>query len=79
MAVKTGEDADLKTLQTAWRDNIQGNQWICGQPDRLLMTTVGEGYMVMAFGSTEAMELFEGKLAEVYPDAQSLYNEAIVS
>lgn len=79
VAVKTGENADQNALQTAWRDAIQGNQWICGQPDRMLMSDVGEGYMVMAFGSTDAMKLFEGKLAEVYPDARSIYNEAIVS
>lgn len=79
VAVKIGENADKATLQTAWRDAIQGNQWICGQPDRLLMADVGEGYMVMAFGSADAMEIFSGKLAQVYPDAQSLYNEAIVS
>lgn len=79
VAVKIGDNADQKTLQTAWRDAIQGNRWICGQPDRMLMTDVGEGYMVMAFGSADAMELFAGKLAEVYPDAQNIYNEAIVS
>jgi hypothetical protein len=43
------------------------------------MAEVGEGYMVMAFGSADAMELFSGKLAEVYPDAKNIYNEAIVS
>lgn len=79
VAVKIGENADQKTLQTAWRDAIQGNQWICGQPDRLLMTDVGGGYMVMAFGSKDAIDLFSGKLAQVYPDAQNVYNEAIVS
>ncbi len=79
VAVKIGDNADQKALQTAWRDAIQGNQWICGQPDRLLMADVGEGYMVMAFGSADAMELFAAKLAEVYPDAQSIYDEAIVS
>lgn len=79
VAVKVGEDTDKTAFETAWRDAIQGNQWICGQPDRMMMTDVGEGYMVMAFGSTDAMDLFEGKLAEVYPEAQSIYNEAIVS
>jgi len=79
VAVKIGDNADQKALQTAWRDAIQGNQWICGQPDCLLMADVGEGYMVMAFGSADAMELFAAKLEEVYPDAQSIYDEAIVS
>lgn len=79
VAVKTGENADKTALQSAWRDAIQGNRWICGQPDRMLMAEVGEGYMVMAFGSADAMELFSGKLAEVYPDAKNIYNEAIVS
>ena len=79
VAVKVAEGADAKALSAAWRDAIQSNQWICGQPDRLLMADAGQGYMVMAFGSADAIKLFSDKLTAVYPEANILYYEAIVS
>lgn len=79
VAVKLAEGTDAKAMSAAWRDAIQSNQWICGQPDRLLMADVGEGYMVMVFGSADAIKLFSDKLTEVYPEAKVLYDEAIVS
>lgn len=78
-AVKVSDSADQKALQQAWRDTIQGNRWICGQPDRLMMAVAEEGYLVMAFGSTDAMKLFSDNLKVVYPEAQIVYDEAIVS
>lgn len=78
-AVRIAEGGDRKALYEAWRDTIQNNRWICGQPDRVLMATVGEEYLVMAFGSTDAMKLFADKLPAAHAQAQILYNEAVVS
>lgn len=52
-------------------------QWICGMPDQMFICTLGEEYVVMAFGISDAMEPFESKLLEAYPDAQVLYSEPI--
>lgn len=71
--------SDVQSLFESWRDAIQSNRWICGQPDRLLMATVGEGYLLMSFGGNDAMNLFQAKLAEAVPQVRILYNEAIVS
>lgn len=70
--------ADEKTLVEAWRDNIQQNRWICGQPDRLLMVKVDDSHILMAFGSNEAMTTFQGKVSAIYADAQTLYDGAVV-
>jgi hypothetical protein len=70
---------DVQPLFESWRDAIQSNRWICGQPDRLLMAVVDEGYLLMSFGGSDAMNLFQAKLAEVVPQVRILYNEAIVS
>ena len=43
------------------------------------MASVEDGYLVMAYGSADAMKLFADKLAAVYADAQTLVDEAIVS
>lgn len=73
------EDGDVQNLFESWRDAIQSNRWICGQPDRLLMAGIKDGYLLMSFGSADAMALFQAKLAEAVPEVQVLYNEAIVS
>lgn len=78
VAVKV-EGGDVQPLFESWRDAIQANRWICGQPDRLLMASVEGEYLLMSFGSGDAMTLFQAKLAETLPQVKILYNEAIVS
>lgn len=79
VAVKVTEGAQLQSFYESWRDAIQRNQWICGQPDRMLMAEVDSDYLLMAFGSNDAMNLFGNKLSAAYSDSKVLYNEAIVS
>lgn len=79
VAVKMATSADMTGLYEAWRDAIQKNRWICGQPDRLLMADVGGTHLLMVFGSTEAVQTFSDKLSAAYPQARVLYVEAIVS
>lgn len=79
VAVKLAPSTNMTGLYEAWRDTIQKNRWICGQPDRLLMADVGGSHLLMVFGSTEAVQTFSDKLGMAYPQARVLYVEAIVS
>lgn len=79
VAVKLASGGDQQTLFESWRDTIQRNQWICGQPDRMLMAEVDGEHLLMAFGSNDAMTLFESKLSAAYESSKVLYNEPIVS
>ncbi len=79
VSVKIADGTDVKTVAEAWRNAIQGNTWICGQPDRLLLADVGEGYLIMAFGSADLLTPYANKLSEAYTQAKTLYNEAIVA
>lgn len=71
-------DGSAADLASAIRTNVQKTQWICGQPDQLLMAEV-EGHLVMAFGSKDAMDVFRSKLSQVYGNASVLYDEAITA
>ena len=75
--VTLGDGADEETLVKTWREAIRQNRWICGQPDKLLMYHIGD-QILMAFGSTDAMRVFEAKTAEAFPDGKLLYSEAII-
>lgn len=76
-AVRLGEGADVRTLADAWHDVIRQNRWICGQPDKLIMYRIGD-QILMAFGSSDAMQLWETRTVEAFPDGQVLYSEAVV-
>lgn len=72
------QDADLKAEAKALRDGLQSTQWICGQPDRLLVAQV-DGHLLMAFAAKEAMDTFRQNLQSVYPSASILYDEAVTA
>lgn len=53
---------------TAMEKDIVSNQWICGFPERLLMATIADDYVLIAYGAGDIIETFKGKLTEAYPD-----------
>ena len=77
--VKLSEDASAEDLAKDWRDTIQGNRWICGMPDRLILADVDGQHLLMAFASKDILTTFQDKLTAQYPQARILYNEAVVS
>jgi len=79
MVVRLSSDGDMEMLYKQWRDAIQNNRWICGQPDRLIMAQIDSYSLLMSFGSKDIMTQLQQKLAAAYPNAAVLYNEAIVS
>ena len=68
--------ADAKAFATAMQTAIQGNQWMCGFPEKLLIAEVG-GYVVVVFGHGDAVNPFQAKLTAAYPTTNILVNEAI--
>lgn len=71
--------ADEKSVAKALRDNVQSNQWICGQPDQLLIADLDDDHLLMVFGSTEVVDTFRSRLSGVYADADILYDEKILA
>ncbi len=73
------DSGTVETLAKQWRDTIQGNRWICGMPDRLLLASVDSEHLLMAFGSKEILTVFQEKLSAQYPQTRILYQEPVVS
>jgi hypothetical protein len=63
-SIKEGASADA--FITAMKTAIQGNQWMCGFPEKLLTAKVTDDYVVVAFGNGEIIETFKGKLTAQY-------------
>ena len=62
----------------ALKENIMNRQWMCGFPDTLLIASVGNEYVVSAFGNAEIMETFKTKLTAQYEAAEVMYEESLV-
>lgn len=72
------EGTDVRAAAKALRDNIQKTQWICGQPDHLLVADVEE-HLLMAFAAKEGMDTFREKLKTAYPSVTIIYDEAVTA
>ena len=68
--------ADVDAFAATMQNAIQNNQWMCGFPENLYIANVG-GYCVVAFGLNDTMNVFKTHMAEAYPSAIELVNEAI--
>lgn len=66
-------DAFVQAMYTA----IQTNPYMCGFPDEMLIAVIDGTYVLAGFGITDAMSLVKANLAEAYPAAEILYDEAI--
>lgn len=69
--------SDEQALADLLKDNIMNRQWMCGFPDTLLIASVGDDYMVSAFGNAEIMETFKTKLQAQYGVTEVIYEESL--
>ena len=61
----------------AMKAAIQGNQWMCGFPERLVISAFGDTYVLVAFGVNDAMTPFVQHFGAVYPGFTTLVDEPI--
>lgn len=77
-AYRLAEGVTAESFGEAMKNAVLGNQWICGFPDTLVIRSIGETYVLVAFGHSELMETFVTHLTEAYPDNKMLAEEPIV-
>lgn len=61
----------------AVKTEILDRQWICGQPDTLLIIQVDASYVITAYGEAEMMETFRDKALSVLDGAEMIAETAI--
>ena len=69
--------ADAKAFAETMHEAIASAQWMCGFPDKMVIATIGNEYVVASFGINDAINPFEEKLSAAYPAAEIVYSEAI--
>ena len=69
------EASDVTSFVNKVKERTVGNQWMCGFPDQLLIVTIGDNYVVSAFGNADTMKSFKTVLLNEYDDAAKVIVE----
>lgn len=69
---------DVDGLVEEIKTTINGTQWMCGFPEKVLIVTVGDT-IVSAVGNAQIIDTFNAKLTAVYTSANVVVDEAIVA
>ncbi len=69
--------ADAAAFAETMHEAIASNQWMCGFPEKMVIATFGNEYVLAMFGINDAINPFEEKLVAAYPEATIVYSEAI--
>ncbi len=72
------EGVDAEAFVEAMRTNIQGNKWVCGWPEQLVIAQVNGTVVVTAFGAADLIESLNNGLKSGFEDVDVLYNEEIL-
>ncbi len=77
-AFKMAEGVAAADFAAAMEASIKGNQWMCGFPDKMLIQTIGDSYVIAAFGVEDLMTAYAAHMAEAYPNAQILVDAPVI-
>ena len=69
--------AEATGFADAMHEALGSAQWICGQPEKMLIAVIEAEYVLVVFGINDAVAPTETALTAAYPTATVLYNEAI--
>lgn len=61
--------ANVEKVVSSIEEATLNNQWMCGFPEKLIIVTVGEDYVVSAFGNAQIITTFEKAMLTVYGEA----------
>ncbi len=68
---------DASAFAATMKDTLMNNQWICGFPETLMVYTLGNNCVIIAFGAEENLSGYRTTLTGAYKDAVSVYDGAM--
>ena len=74
---KVAEGVDAAAFAETMHNAVATARWMCGMPEKELIAVIGGQYVLMTFGINDAVNPFEAKLTEAYPEATVVYSQAI--
>lgn len=73
------DSADVPAFADSMKNSILNNQWMCGSPDRYVIYSVYDEYVVVAFGAVDVMNVFQTNFTALYGDAAEILVEENVA
>ena len=64
-AFHLADAANEEVFVAAVKESVMNRQWMCGFPEKLIIVSDGNGYVVTAFGHGDAINPFLAKLTEM--------------
>lgn len=61
--------ANVETVTDGIKETTLNTQWMCSIPEKLIVITVGDNYVISAFGKNTLIDTFKDKIVETYGDA----------
>lgn len=71
------DGVDSAAFVEAMKASVTGNQWMCGMPETLIIATLGSSHVLVAFGLNDAINPLKTHMAEAYPEAAIVAEEAL--
>lgn len=65
---------DASAFAATMKDTLMNNQWMCGFPETLMVYTLGNNCVIIAFGIEEDLSGYRTTLTGTYKDAVSVYD-----
>ena len=75
-AFHVSDAGNVSTVAADVRSAVQGKQWMCGFPERLVVLTSGQ-YVVSVYGNESLVNTFRDKFVAAHSGASTVYDEAI--
>lgn len=72
------DGTDSNDFADAVKTNIMATQWICGQPDTLVIIEVKGNYIITAYGEAEIMETFKDNALSALDGSQVIMEEPVL-
>lgn len=73
------DPANAEAFAELMKNSIINNQWMCGSPDQYVIYSVGDGYVVMAFGAMDVLPVFREKFTQVHGGYAKVIDEGNVA
>ena len=67
-AYHVADKANVQAVVDGIKDRTMNNQWMCGFPEKLIVVTVGDDYVISAFGNGMVIDAFKTSVTTVYGD-----------
>lgn len=72
------DGTDINTFADTVKSNILAKQWICGQPETLVIIDVDGNYILTAYGNAEMIETFKNNALSALDGSQVITETPIV-